>query len=374
MRVCIISRTLNRKGGISRYNAEIADHLCRYHDIHVLTAWCENVSPYITVHKYSIPRNPYFLQISTSFFKVSSLAKKLDEKFSFDVIHSSEAEGMYQDVITAHSCIRAAFERLSFNNALYDFLRRVRPFTFFGLETEKLMYCKRKYKKIIAVSSGIKREIVKYYGVPNDDIVVIPNGVDLEEFRPNRRKREKIRGQLKIDENEVVLMFSGYEFKRKGLMYIIEALPKIKEDVKLLVIGKDNPKPYRKLASKLGVIDKVIFMGFVQDISEYYAASDIFVFPTLYEAFSLVTLEAVASGLPILATKVNGTEELIVNGYNGFFIERNGNDIAEKVNILVDDDGLRKKMSKNARKTAENYSWDKIAKKTLEVYEEVAKR
>jgi len=305
---------------------------------------------------------------------VSSLAKKLDEKFNFDVIHSSEAEGMYQDVITAHSCIRAAFEKLSFDNALYDFLRRVRPFTFFGLEAEKFVYCKRKYKKIIAVSSGIKREIVKYYGVPNWDIVVIPNGVNLEEFRPNRRKRVKIREQLKIDENEVVLMFSGYEFKRKGLRYIIEALPKIKGDVKLLVVGKDDPEPYRKLASKLGVIDKVIFMGFVQDISECYAASDIFVFPTLYEAFSLVTLEAVASGLPILATKVNGTEELIVNGYNGFFIERDGNDIAEKVNILVDDDGLRKKMSKNARKTARNYSWEKVARKTLEVYEEVVKR
>jgi len=373
MKVCMISRAVNKCGGISRYVAEIAERVSVNNEVHILSAWCDFNSPNFILHRYSIPRKPYFLQIAISFLKVSSLARKLYEKFNFDVIHSSECEGTYQDIITAHSCVRGAYEKLKRNNLFIDAIRRVRPFVAFGLDVEKLIYAKRKYKKIIAVSEGVKNELIRYYRLPNEDIVVIPNGVDLEEFKPDLEKRRKMREKHGIEENEMVLMFSGYEFKRKGLEYIIRALPDVKEYVKLLVVGKDNQNPYKELASKLGVLDKIIFAGFVPDISEYYAASDIFVFPTAYEAFSLATLEAVASGLPILATKVNGTEELIKEGYNGFFIKREPKDIAEKINISVEDENLRKQMSRNARKTAEKYSWDEVAKRTLKVYEEVVR-
>ena len=373
MKVCMISRAVNKCGGISRYVAEIAERVSVNNEVHILSAWCDLSSPNFILHRYSIPRKPYFLQIAISFLKVSSLARKLYEKFNFDVIHSSECEGIYQDIITAHSCVRGAYEKLKRNNLFIDAIRRVRPFVAFGLDVEKLIYAKRKYKKIIAVSEGVKNELIRYYRLPNEDIVVIPNGVDLEEFKPDLEKRRKIREKHGIEENEIVLMFSGHEFKRKGLEYIIRALPDVKEYVKLLVVGKDNQNPYKELASKLGVLDKIIFAGFVPDISEYYAASDIFVFPTAYEAFSLATLEAVASGLPILATKVNGTEELIKEGYNGFFIKREPKDIAEKINISVEDENLRKQMSRNARKTAEKYSWDEVAKRTLKVYEEVVR-
>jgi len=373
MKVCMISRAVNKCGGISRYVAEIAERVSVNNEVHILSAWCDFNSPNFILHRYSIPRKPYFLQIAISFLKVSSLARKLHEKFNFDVIHSSECEGTYQDIITAHSCVRGAYEKLKRNNLFIDAIRRARPFVAFGLDVEKLIYAKRKYKKIIAVSEGVKNELIRYYRLPNEDIVVIPNGVDLEEFKPDLEKRGKIREKHGIEENEIVLMFSGHEFKRKGLEYIIRALPDVKEYVKLLVIGKDNPEPYKKLASKLGVSNKIIFAGFVPDISEYYAASDIFIFPTAYEAFSLATLEAVASGLPILATKVNGTEELIIDSYNGFFIRREPNDIANKINILVEDENLRKQMSRNARKTAEKYSWDEVAKRTLKVYEEVVR-
>jgi len=374
MKVCMISRAVNKCGGISRYVAEIAERVSVNNEVHILSAWCDLSSPNFILHRYSIPRKPYFLQIAISFLKVSSLARKLYEKFNFDVIHSSECEGAYQDIITAHSCVRGAYEELKRNNLFIDAIRRVRPFVAFGLDVEKLIYTKRKYKKIIAVSEGVKNELIRYYRLPNEDIAVIPNGVDLEEFKPDLEKRRKMREKHGIEENEIVLMFSGYEFKRKGLEYIIRALPDVKEDVKLLVVGKDNQNPYKVLASKLGVLDKIIFAGFVPDISEYYAASDIFVFPTAYEAFSLATLEAVASGLPILATKVNGTEELIKEGYNGFFIKREPKDIAEKINISVEDENLRKQMSRNARKTAEKYSWDEVARRTIEVYEEVMRR
>ena len=375
MKVCMISRAVNKCGGISRYVAEIAERVSVNNEVHILSAWCDLSSPNFILHRYSIPRKPYFLQIAISFLKVSSLARKLYEKFNFDVIHSSECEGNYQHIITAHSCVRGAYEKLKWNNILVDAIRRIRPFVVLGLKLEMLIYAKRKYNKIIAVSKGVKDELIHYYNLPSEDIVVIPNGVDLEEFKPDKEKRRKIRETYGIADDEVVLMFSGYEFRRKGLEYIIKVLPQVKEDVKLLVVGKDNPEPYKKLASKLGVSNKIIFAGFVPDISEYYTASDVFVFPTLYEPFGLAITEALASGLPVIVSEFAGATDIMNDGREGLLLKNpiNPKEIAEKVNILVEDENLRNQMSRNARKTAEKYSWDIIAEKTLKVYEGLRK-
>jgi len=373
MKVLMISRAVNKYGGISRYIAEIAERISYENEVHILSAWYGINNSNITLHQYTIPKKPYSLQIFTSFLKVSKLARKLDRKFHFDVIHSSECEGNYQHIITAHSCVRGAYEKLKWNNILVDAIRRIRPFVALGLKFEMLIYTKRRYNKIIAVSKGVKEELIYYYNLPSEDIVVIPNGVDLEEFKPDKEKRRKIRETYEIADDEVVLMFSGYEFRRKGLEYIIKALPLVKGEVKFLVVGKDDPNYYKKLASKLGVLDKIIFTGFVPDISEYYAASDLFVFPTLYEPFGLVITEALASGLPVIVSEFAGATDIMNDGREGLLLKdpTNPKEIAEKVNILVEDENLRKQMSRNARRTAEKYSWDIIAEKILKVYETI---
>jgi len=311
---------------------------------------------------------PFWLQIASNAYYNTKYAKKLKKDFDIDIVHSQGAESLFCDVVTMHSCHKVwikYYGSWNLNNKIRSVFNPTN-ITVLNIEKKVIKNC----KKIIAVSKGVKREILENYNVPAEKIEVIPTGVNLDEFKQDAKKREKIRMKYRINEDEIVLMFSGHEFRRKGLEFVIRALPLVKEDVKLLVVGRDNPTYYKRLVSKLGVLDKVRFAGFVSDISEYYSASDIFVFPTAYEAFSLATLEAVASGLPILATKVNGTEELIKEGYNGFFIRRDPNDIAEKINILIEDEQSRKIISRNARKTAENYSWDKIAKKTLEVYQD----
>jgi len=371
MRIAMITRGFNKQGGVSRYVVELAERFVRENEVHLLTIDCNYIIPNLIVHKKPAIKKPYLLHIMFDVYHNTKCFEKM--KKSFDIIHSQGTYSKECDIVTMHSCHKAWNEYYK----SWGFIRRLRsridPVNSFALSVEREVI-ENGSKKIIAVSEGVKKEILEYYNVPEEKIIVIPNGVDLEEFKPYPEKREKIRKKYGIKENEIVLMFSGYEFRRKGLEYIIKALPLVKGEVKFLVVGKDDPNYYKKLASKLGVSNKIIFTGFVPDISEYYAASDIFIFPTAYEAFSLATLEAVASGLPILATKVNGTEELIIDGYNGFFIKRDLKDIANKINILIEDENLRKQMSKNARKTAKKYSWDEVAKKTMEVYEEVAKR
>ena len=105
------------------------------------------------------------------------------------------------------------------------------------------------------------------------------------------------------------------------------------------------------------------------DVKRFYAAADIFVFPSYFEGFSLVTLEAQASGVPIVATRINGTEELIQDGYNGFFVRHDPEDIAQKIDILANDEELMKKMAGNAKKSAMRFKREETAKRTLEAFE-----
>jgi glycosyltransferase involved in cell wall biosynthesis len=125
-----------------------------------------------------------------------------------------------------------------------------------------------------------------------------------------------------------------------------------------------------KLAADLRVKDRIIFTGFVKNINSYFAASDIFVFPTTYEPFGLVITEALASGLPVVTSKLAGASELITDGYDGMLLSnpKASREIAEKIILLVEDEKLRRVMGSNARKTAEKYSWGEVARRTLEVY------
>lgn len=358
----------NKNTGVGRYGIYLLNGLLKF-NINVIPIFFGNfklsVKNYIKIPPPMIPSR--YLRL----ILYPHLSKKYLKSHDFDILHSNGTYYLEPDVLTLHEVHRCMIR----TRRLWH-LKQLLPWEIAVLQYEKKNLKSKNVKKIICLSQGEKREVMEFYGVPEEKIAVIPNGVDLEEFKPNKKKREKVRKSIGIEENEIVLMFSGHEFERKGLRYIIEALPMLKDknSIKLVVVGRDNPEPYKKLAQKLGVLDKVKFVGFVPDITSYYSASDVFVFPTAYEAFSLATLEAVASGLPILATRVNGTEELIKEGYNGFLIERNPKDIAEKINILIEDDNLRKQMSKNARRTAENYSWDKIAKRYVEVYEEVSRK
>ena len=236
-------------------------------------------------------------------------------------------------------------------------------------------YNLKKAKKVIATSEGIKGEVMEFFQIPEDKIVVIPNGVNPKEFSFSKKEKSKLRKKLGFSEDDKIILFVGRNLKRKGLEYILKALPKVEDkNAKLVICGGDD-EYHRNIVKRLNQCSRVIFTGDVKNVPEYCAVSDIFVFPTFYEGFSFATLEAAASGLPIIATVANGTEDLIEDGVNGFLLkERTAEAIAEKINLLLTDDKLRKRMGENARKKVlEKYSFDMIAKQILEVIEEVGK-
>jgi len=378
MRILLVSTNFNRYQGRERYTLELVKQFIKEHEVHLLTAnYDYKPIPNLIVHKKPIIKKPFWLQLLTTYYFNTKWVQRIKKEFNIDLIHSSESS--FCDVMVAHSCYRGVIKeanRISKEEFFYPkyLLYKIRRWLL-PKNRAILMLQRRDFesrdRKIIAVSKGVKKEILENYNIPEEKITVIPIGINPEEFEPNSPKRLEIRRKYNISEDDILLIFCGYEFKRKGLEYIIKALPLVKGNVKLVVVGKDNTKPYKRLAISLGVLDKIVFTGFVPEIKDYYTASDIFVFPTFYEAFSQVMLEAAASGLPILITKVYGAEELITDGINGFFIERNPEDIASKINLLMQNENLRKQIGNNARETAKKYSWEKVAKRTLEVCQEV---
>lgn len=225
----------------------------------------------------------------------------------------------------------------------------------------------------------MQKEFARHYGDVAKNIIVIPNGVDTLRFHPTNRLfcRDQIRQKHGVSRSDPLLMFAGGGWERKGVRYIIEALPLLsKRTVKLIIIGSDDEKFYGQLAELKRVRERIIFVPHSSNLWEYYAASDIFVFPTLCEPFGLVIVEAMASGLPVITSRVAGAADLIIDGVNGLLLRASSdvNDLAAKIELLLSNAELRKTMGERAREIAEKFSWDQVAQETLEVYNTVLNR
>jgi len=226
-----------------------------------------------------------------------------------------------------------------------------------------------RYRMYVAVSPRVSTELQEIYKVPASRIRVIPNGIDLKRFTRDTAAGLKIRAEFNIPIDAKLLLFAGHEFRRKGLAYAIGALELLGPDVWMLVVGSDNPMPYRKLATHSA--DRLIFAGSRTDMPALYAAADAFVLPTAYETFSLVCMEALACSTPIFATPVGGIEDYLVDGVNGYQIKRDAADIAHKIGTAFADPALMARLSSGAHATALNYGWDYVGSRYIALLEEV---
>lgn len=381
MRILFVVRDLSKGGGVSRYIDSLVRQFSVEHDVHVLAASFEEDIPRVVFHRKIIPRNPFWLQVLSNCIQNEWYIRKLDKKFHFDIVHTATGESLTGDIGTAHSCHVAAIKKLNETNkkekpffyyVIYKILRSIRPLNIVVRVIEKYgieFGCKR----ILSVSHGVAEELLENFHIKKEKISVIPNGVDIEEFKPNGGVRKKIRESLGISDDCIILVFSGYEFERKGLRFVLCAMLMIKNDIKLIVAGGGNVKKYQNICSKMGLSDRVIFLGTISNMNDIFAASDIFVFPTKYEPFGLVITEAMASSLAVITSKSAGAAELMTDGYDCKLLNNptDSNEIAENITLLIDNEKLRKDMSINARKTAEKYSWEIIAQQTMDIYKEV---
>ena len=178
--------------------------------------------------------------------------------------------------------------------------------------------------EIVAISRRGAEEIAKLYGVPPARLSVIYNGVDLERYHPDNRARFRAaaRGEARLAPEGWVVLFAGSGFERKGLATAIEALARLDErGANLVVVGKGDPRPYQAIAARSGVGARVVWLGARSDLERWYAAADIVVLPSRYEPFGNVHLEALAAGLPVVASARAGGAEIIADGINGSVVD-----------------------------------------------------
>ncbi|WP_456014893.1 glycosyltransferase family 4 protein [Methylorubrum populi] len=226
-----------------------------------------------------------------------------------------------------------------------------------------------RYRRYVAVSGRVRDELRSLYAVPEARIEIIPNGIDLARFRVDPAAGPAIRAAFGIADTAKVLLFVSHEFGRKGLEHVIGALTRLGPEYRLLVVGSDNPAPYRALAGARAA--DVIFAGAHSDMPAFYAAADALVLPSSYETFSLVCMEAMACGVPVFATAVGGIEEYLADGVNGYVVRQDAAHIAETVERALADPAHVAALRAQARATAQAYAWDRIGQIYLALAERI---
>jgi glycosyltransferase involved in cell wall biosynthesis len=218
--------------------------------------------------------------------------------------------------------------------------------------------------RVVANSDGLRQ--LAQQAMPDIEVEVIPNGVDLKTFAPGHRSTR----------HPLSLLFVGRLHMQKGLDVLLQALamlPPHLRDVSRLVLVGDGPEKasLQRLAAQLGLLRMVEFRGWVdrKDIAAIYATADIFVFPSREEGMPNAVLEAMASGLPIIATRISGSEELVVTGKNGILAEvEDVPALAAALGQLMTDATLRDRMGRASReRIEERYSWQATAKAYYEM-------
>jgi len=178
--------------------------------------------------------------------------------------------------------------------------------------------------QIVAISDAGRREIGSLYGVPAERLTVVYNGVDLERFHPRNRAtyRDAARAEAGVPSAAWTVLFVGSGFARKGLATAIDAFAALADrESRLLVVGKGDPRAYRTIAARAGVDQRVVWLGARPDPERWYAAADLVVLPSRYEPFGNVHLEALASGVPVVASARAGGAEVIADGLNGAVVD-----------------------------------------------------
>jgi len=361
----------HRRGGVERVVFECANFLAgRGHDVTVYAGEWEAHGDAIIYEPVRHRERPAFLR-APSFLREST--RRIRAK-DYDVLGAFGCESPLGGVYWAASIHRAWLDRAkAFRSPMSlgrwkQCLNPVHP-VLLKMETRHLG--DRAYRKVIALTPEVKADLKFYYRIPEEDIVVIPNGFSPSEFNPERcaERRDSVRAMLGLAPDHVALLFVANELERKGYRTVLNAMQELRSpDLRLIVVGRSDMRLAKKLAFQFGLADQVLACGATDDVAGFYAAGDIFVLPTQYEAFCLAILEALGSGLPVITTRIPGAENAIVHGVNGYLIDdpQSGLQLAKAISLLLDPE-RRSAFAADAPKTVRQYQWPSV----LRQYEEV---
>jgi len=363
--LAFIAHEVHRHGGQERAAAEILARLARRVPVTVIASRCELPDAPVAWHR--VPPAPRPLVVGSFLF--ARAARTAERRAGCTLTNCIGASAFDADVITAqycHAAFTARFGGLRGGSVTGRAWQRAAQQVF--VQQERRAYGARRLRRVIAVSQGTSRELQEHYGVPERLIAVVPNGVDHAVFRPaaDAAAKRTLRESLGVPADALVALFCGGDWERKGLRDAIDAVAG-QPDVLLCVVGRGDEAAMRAHAATRHATPQVRFVGKTTTPERWYAAADVLLHPSRYEAFSLVVLEAAAAGLPIIAHAINGTEELVTSGVNGFLTAFGGESLREPLLTLRDDAVQRSAMSVAAAERSLRYAWDRVASEYFDV-------
>ena len=376
MRIALVIQSFDpRLGGAEQWTWQFARLLCqRQEEVHVCAACFGPQADELPIVRHQIAG-------FNSRIGFAQAAAEVLRKLPVDVVHDMGV-GWHCDVFQPHGGSRlASFEQnlllapawlRPLKRAVSRQLPRFREFQ----RLNEGQY-ERDGRLLLALSSMVARDFQRFHDVPEDRIRVVYNGVDLQRFSPRLRveHRESVRRRLGVRDDEVLLLIVAHNFPLKGVPTLLRATGQLRREgapVRLAVAGGKRLGPYQRLAERCGA-GPVNFLGSVPDSAPYYAAADVYVQPTFYDPCSLVVLEALASGLPVVTSRFNGAGELMTDGVEGWIVDdpADPEELASRLRVLMSPQ-VRQACGRAARSLAERHSLAVNCDQVQAVYREVA--
>lgn len=342
MRIAVFEHQVVTTNAIGRMTRMIVQGLSEEHQFTVFAIKFDNPCPE-KIEFVRVPAlpSPLFVQFVT-FHLLAPLVylwHKWRRGARFDLVMITDVNVFLRGVFYTHFC-HVAYMREHWQATRPQGMRRLTRWLDHTLHaiSEPIIFSMA--RTIVVPSQGLAREIAENFGGDvGKKMHVIGNAVDVQKMHPPADfDRAALRAEHGFKARDLVLSFVALgHFERKGLPLLLEAIQALGDsDIKLLVVGgkPSTVEEYQHHADGLGILEQVCFVGMRQDIRPYLWMSDAFAFPSAYETFSVATFEASAAGLPVLVSHLYGVEDYVVNGENGWVVERSKEQIADALRQL----------------------------------------
>ena len=373
-------------GGMNVYIRELSRKLGRrYHRLDLFTRRVDEETPTVV----NLDRNARVIQVRTGPIDDSkeSLPEHLDEFFS-GVLDFQLRAGTSYDLVHSHYWLSGwvghdlgrcwGAPHVVMFHTLGEAKNRYRPEE---REPDHRIEAERRIAiaadRVVCASEWERDLIVHQYGVPEKRVSLVPCGVDTDIFRPIRRREARTRLGLPVDSQ--IVLFVGRIEPLKGIDIFLRAAACLKARPRLVIVGGDSKdvsrlEELRTLADSLGISERVSFVKAVphEQMPLFYGAADACVIPSYYESFGLVALEAMACGVPVIASNVGGLRDTVRDGETGFLVPcRAPGPFAERLELVLGSGELADSLGLIARSGVERFSWSSIASEVEQIYNEL---
>lgn len=374
MRVALSAPSVNTTGGVERVVVETANWLSRAgHEVTVYAARIDRDALDDAVRASLIPV-PAALdtRLGMGFRRAAQKAMAADRP---DVHGSFSALSPLGGVFWIPSVHRVAYDLLlEWRTPMQGLPVRINPFHRMSLRNERAVFAPGGAARLLALAAGVKSDVVRLYDVPEQDIEVLPVGFDPTAFNAARRDsmRAQARARLGYGSDDRVLLFVANELERKGFGVLLDAVARLDDArVKLLGAGRVAPTAYRAQIERLGLADRLRWEGSSNDVGFLHAASDVFVLPTRYEAWGLVIVEALGSGLPVVTSQLAGAAVAVEDRHTGWLLQ-DPEDPAEVAEALRWSLSAAPAQARAISDSVHEYSWEEVVARYESVLRAVA--